>query len=471
MSSREDGSPEPYQILGEIISAQRVVIAGYNARRVRAMILLLSGCVAIMMTGFGIIYPVFARRLGELGDGVQVLGWMTVSFALAQLLFAPLMGSLADRYGRRPVILLALFAFALTNLGFLFASSASAFIALRALEGALTAGLFPAAMGFVGDTVPENQRARWVGVVMGSYATGFFIGPILGGFLYDGWGYAAPFVFSAILGALAFILALILVPETRTPEVRKRERLERLWRAGKEMQGGHSSFWESLPRPLHIFATLLLIDFMMIFTFAFVEPQMVFYFYDDLGWTTIQFGLVVGAYGLMAVIGQGFLGPLSDRYGRKPLILAGVFLNAIFYAGLALITSFPIMLLGALAAGLGEALIYPALSAFYLDITAEQHRSRIMGLKESAAALGGVLGPLLIVGLSGLVFPQVVFLIALILMVVTVLIAGVSLRAPDRTKPSPERAPRGFTLSQVMAAQTTLRSVVIQAQEARKTGA
>ena len=156
-----------YPNLGEVVEATQVTDSTLNERRVRSTVLLLAASVALMMTGFGIIMPVFARRLGEFGSGVEALGLMTMSFALAQFVAAPIMGTLADRVGRRPLILLGLTAFAAANVGFLLASSIEVFIAVRVVEGALTAGLFPAAMGVVADTVPENQRARWVGIVMG----------------------------------------------------------------------------------------------------------------------------------------------------------------------------------------------------------------------------------------------------------------------------------------------------------------
>ena len=148
--------------LGEIVIATQVITSGPSSHDVRKVILLLAASVALMMTGFGIIMPVFARRLGEFGSGVEALGLMTMSFALAQLVASPFMGSLADRYGRRPLVLLALGAFAAANIGFLFAKSTEVFMAVRALEGALTAGLFPAAMGVVADIVPERTRAQWV---------------------------------------------------------------------------------------------------------------------------------------------------------------------------------------------------------------------------------------------------------------------------------------------------------------------
>ena len=99
--SGEPGTGEagqnPYAHLGTLVMATDVIDSAYSRRRTRTIILLLAFSVGLMMTGFGIIMPVFARRLGELGSGVEGLGLMTMSFALAQFIAAPVMGSLADR--------------------------------------------------------------------------------------------------------------------------------------------------------------------------------------------------------------------------------------------------------------------------------------------------------------------------------------------------------------------------------------
>ena len=233
--------------LGEVVDATDVVVSGLSARRSRVIVLLLAASVALMMTGFGIIFPIFAKRLGEFGSGVGALGIMTMSFALAQLLVAPLAGAAADRIGRKPIILVALVGFAVANIGFLFASSTWALVAVRAVEGAVTAGLMPATMGVVADIIPEERRAQWVGTVMASLGFGFIFGPVAGGLLYDAWGFEAPFIVSAALGAVAFIAALALVPETRTSHVRRREALEQR-REAQAKADRKPSIWESIPR-------------------------------------------------------------------------------------------------------------------------------------------------------------------------------------------------------------------------------
>ncbi len=459
--------PQPRN-MGQIVVATQVITGKPSPQRVRTIIILLTASVALMMTGFGIIMPVFARRLAELGAGVQALGWMTMSFALAQLIAAPIMGSLADSRGRRPLILLSLFSFIFLNLGYLVAATPLAYIAVRAMGGFLTAGLGPASMGMVADLVDEDQRGKWIGIVMGGYGAGFVLGPVLGGFLYDGWGFAAPFIVSAVLGAIAFAAAFFLVPETRTAEVRHRDALRA--RRNRATQP-EETFWQSLPRPLGVFGALLFIDFMASFGFAFVEPQMVFYLYDELLWTTVQFGVVVAGYGLAMMLGQLLLGQTSDRFGRKPVIILGILLNSLLYVSITFARNYAAIVVLSMIAGLGEALRVPATSANYLDISEPKHRSRVLGIKSSALSMGGVLGPLSVVVASQFMGAQGIFLTALALVLFSALVAALLLRkpetavAPGRNVPSTD----DWTVAgqRSLAAQASLRGVVLSARNSR----
>jgi MFS family permease len=460
-----------HQSLGHVHQAESVTTNRLPPRRARNIIWLLAASVALMMTGFGIIMPVFARRLGEFGDGVEALGLMTMVFALTQLIAAPVLGSLTDRWGRRPFILIALIAFSATNIGYLLAQSTPLFILVRALGGAFTAGLFPAAMGVVADIMPEAQRARWIGMIMGGYGAGFVFGPVLGGFLYDGFGFAAPFAISAILAFLAFIAAAILVPETRPAAVRRREALrqrrERFDSDKLSQPDQQESLWQSLPRPLTVFGTLLFIDFIGSFAFAFIEPQMVFYLYEELNWSTTQFGIVVGMYGLAMVFGQTVLGQMSDRYGRKPIIILGILLSSLLYVMLAFIRSYPLILVSSAIAGLGAALIAPAASAFYLDITARQYRGRIVGIKESILSLGGVLGPLLVIVAARLTTPRGIFIFAGSTVLFGAFLAATLLKKPAKLIEETDNLAWNVNHQRYLAAQATLSGLVMSATRLR----
>jgi MFS family permease len=231
--------------------------------------------------------------------------------------------------------------------------------------------------------------------------------------------------------------------------------------------GEKESFLNSLPRPLYLLGALLLVDFMGTFTFAFVEPQMVFYFYEQLGWTTVRFGVVVGGYGLAMVISQAGLGHLSDRFGRRPIIVAGMLLTMTFYLGLALVTSFGLMMLVAVVAGLGIGFSMPAMSALYLDISSEQHRSRVMGIKESSVALGGVAGPLLVIVVSSMTTPQGVFIVAAVMLGLTALLAVFALKEPQRVVEKPGDVALESARQRALSAQASLRGIVMSARAAR----
>jgi MFS transporter, DHA1 family, multidrug resistance protein len=402
----------------------RAPAAGASSMRI---VWLLTGSLALMMTGYGIVFPVFARRLAELGAGVEALGLMAVAFAVGQLIAAPGMGALADRIGRRPLILLALASVILANLAYLVAANVAMFVATRFVVGVLSAGLLPAAMAVVGDIVPADERARWSGTLMGGYGVGFIFGPTLGGVLYDSFGFAIPFLVSAALGVVGVGFALAWLPETRPAQAARSQ-----VRTSKPGLAGLGS----LPRPLGVLATLLVLDFLSVFLFAFVEPQLAFYLYDNLGFTTISFGLIVGAYGLALVVGQATLGRAADRYGRRLPIAFGLLLLTFFYGGLVVLTDLLPLVVATLIAGVGGALVGPSLSAAYLDITPEAHRSKVMGLKGSAAALGGVAGPLLVAVASVWIPPQGIFAVSTGLAVLAALVALLVLR--DRFGPAEE---------------------------------
>ena len=269
------------------------------------------------------------------------------------------------------------------------------------------------------------------------------------------------------MASVAFVFALILVPETRTHEVRRREALRKR-RSVPPSSPKEESHWVSIPRPLYVFGMLLIVDFVIVFEYTFIEPQMLFYFYDVLGWTTVQFGVVVATTGVAIVAGQALLGRFSDKVGRKPIIVLGALLFTSLPAALASVTWFPLMMLFAATAGLGLALIMPALSSFYIDITSEQHRSRVQGIKSSAASLGGVVGPLLLIGVTELTTPRGVFISAGVILVVTAVLALLVLKEPSRADEDAADVEWDWSSRRATVAQATLRGVVVRASTARQ---
>lgn len=377
-------------------------------------------CIALQMTGLVLILPLYARRFDSFGAGVQALGVSAVAYALTSTVAAPFIGMLGDRFGRRPVVLFSLAGYVLVFVGFLFANTTGLLIVLRGLAGVFTAGLLPAMLSIVGDLAPEDRRAQWIGVVSGSAAAGWIVGPLLGGLLYDRFGYAVPFAASIGLAVAALLLAAILIPETHAP-VSHPDRPHVTWLHGLRALPARSTV-----------LLLLIITFGAMFAWAFIEPQFMFYAYDDLGWTSSQLGLVMSAFGTAFMLGAFGLGHLSDRRGRKPVLMLGLVLFAAQFVGLVVFREVAWIVLCFVVAGLGNALYDPALSALFLDVTPPEYTARMMGLKSMAGSLGSMLGPALVVLLVPVVSPQAVFLMSIILVVVLILTAGWALHPPVR---------------------------------------
>ena len=393
-----------------------------STRQSSSILVALALCMALQMTGFVMILPLFARRFEGFGAGVEALGVSAMAYALTSTFAAPFIGMLADRFGRRPVILFSLAGYVLSFSGYLFAASAWMLIALRGLAGVFTAGLLPAMTSIVGDLAPENRRARWIGIVSGGAAAGWIIGPLLGGLLYDRFGYVVPLAASISMAVGALLLAAFLIPETHPPAAQtNRPRLA--WRLGLQALPARPTFF-----------LLLFITFGVMFAWAFVEPQFMFYAYDDLSWTSSQLGLVMSAYGLAFMFGAFALGQLSDRLGRKPVLVLGLALFSAQFVGLVIFRDVTWIVVSFILAGLGNALYDPALSAFILDITPSEQTAGTIGLKGTAGSLGNLLGPALVVLFTPFASPQVVFLMATILVMMLTLTSGLVLRPPESSQ-------------------------------------
>jgi MFS family permease len=380
----------------------------------RKVMIVLAVCMALQMTSFVMILPLFARRFSEFGAGVEALGASAIAYALTSALAAPFMGALADRLGRRPLILGSLAVYVLAFSGYLFASSAPAFILLRGLAGAFTAGLVPAVTGSVADLAPTERRAHWIGIVNGGASAGWIAGPLLGGVLYDRWGYGVPFVVSILMAVATFAAVLLTIPETRDTSghpIEKIAQADKVFRTGN-LKSSMRTFRESLPGSLPAFIVLLSIFFTVMFAWAFIEPRFMFYAYDDLGWSSSMLGMVMSTYGIAMTLGEFSLSRLSDRLGRKPVILLGLVLFAAQFIGLAFSRDYVLIALAFVIAGLGNALFDPALSAWILDIAPVEHQARILGFKSTAGSLGNILGPALVVLFTPFLQAKAIFLIA-----------------------------------------------------------
>ncbi len=400
-----------------------------QSKQMMRALVLLCGCVALLMTGFGLIVPVFPQRLQSLGLGAETLALMEGAFGLGMFLFGIPLGSLADRIGRKPIVLLSLAGFIVTNLVLAIVNIPLVFILIRFVEGVLVSGLMPASTAMVGDSVPVERQGRWIGFITTAQATGIALGPGIGGFLYQSWGFYSPFLISAGLALIASLLALVVLPETLPAHVREKAKQRKINKQLKECIAMDDA--PSIPTLLWLFAPLLLIDFDMAFVYPFALPQYPFFFEKVLKYNAAQYGMILSMYGLALAVFPMILGHLSEIMPKKRLIILGSLSLTALNAGMLFLHQYVLLIVTAIITGMGSALLLPAMGTIYLAATTEQNRSQMMGIRGSALSLGMLLAPLTQAVVAPWITPQITFAISIGLTLVMVLLALVVLKNPQ----------------------------------------
>ena len=390
-----------------------------TAKSTTVTLTFLIGCVALMMTGFAVIIPVFPQRLQALGLGPQMLALMEGAFGLGMFLFSTPMGTLAGRIGRKPILFISLAGFIVTNLLLAFVNIPQLFIPIRFVEGMLLSGLSPAAMSMVGDTIPLEKQGRWIGFLTTAQAVGFALGPGIGGFLSQTLGNRSPFLLSATIALAASLLAIFMVPETLPESVRAEARLHKATRGSKAQKSKERNFTHLLL----LVVPFLVIDFGMIFTYPFVFPQFPFFFEKVLHYSTAQYGMLFSVYGMALAVFPLVLGRLSETMPKKPLIVTGSLLFSALIVFVLAAPIYPLLIVGAALAGLGSAFVEPAMGSIYLAATSDENRGQVMGMRGSAISLAVMLGPLAQALIGPWTSPQITFAIGIALSVSMALVA------------------------------------------------
>ncbi|HEU0001956.1 MAG TPA: MFS transporter [Ktedonobacteraceae bacterium] len=417
--------------LQEVVRARAGAISPARpARSITVALAFLIGCVALMMTGFAVILPVFPQRLQALGLGPETLALMEGAFGLGMFLFSTPMGIWAGRIGRKPILFISLAGFIITNLLLAFVNVAALFIPIRFVEGALLSGLTPAAMSMVGDAIPLARQGRWIGLLTTAQAVGFALGPGIGGVLSQTLGLSSPFLLSAGIALAASLLAVFLVPETLTKQMRVKASAQQANRGGAARKPKD----QRLTRLIWLMAPFLVIDFGMIFTYPFVFPQFPFFFEKVLHYSTAQYGMLFSVYGMALAVFPLVLGRLSETLPKKPLIVTGSLLFSALIVVVLVAPHYPLLLAGAALAGLGSAFVEPAMGSIYLAATTDDTRGQVMGMRGSAISLAVMLGPLAQALLGPWITPHITFAIGVALSLSMALVAFLLLKNPRQAE-------------------------------------
>ncbi|WP_337052284.1 TCR/Tet family MFS transporter [Pseudoxanthomonas sp. USHLN014] len=337
------------------------------------------------IVAMGIIIPVLPHLIEQFsGSNARaglINGVFVALWALMQFLVSPIVGSLSDRYGRRPVILLSTAGLAIDYLLMALAPNLWWLAAGRIVSGITTAS-FTTVYAYMADiTTPEN-RARGYGLIGAAFSAGFVAGPLLGGVLGE-WSPRAPFWAAAAMSTLAFAYGAFVLPESLAPE----KRMAFSWSRANPLGALR------LLRSHQELTGLAVVNFLLYFAHHVFSAVFVLYAADRYGWGAWQVGLLLAMVGALDMLVQGTLtGPAVRRFGDRRTMIIGLCFGALGIACMGLAPTGWLFVAAMLPNALWG-LAMPTIQSLMTQRVSESEQGQLQGANNSVGAIAGVVSP------------------------------------------------------------------------------
>jgi len=371
--------------------------------------------------------PLYLEQLGVTG-GESLSLWSGLTFSITFVIsaaVAPLWGSLADRKGRKLMLLRAAFGMGVVILLQAFVTEAWQLLLLRALMG-LTSGYIPNAMALVAAQVPRERSGWALSCVSTGQIGGVILGPMLGGLLADWVGLRTVFIVTAVLLMVSFLVTLFLIKETGYVPVSKKDKL-----SGREV-------FRSLDNPklmLCLFFTTMVIQMCN----GSVNPILTL-FVRELAPTAenIAFlsGVIAALPGVSALLAAPRLGRLGDRIGTQRILLATMVISLLLFVAMSFVTSTTQLGVLRFLLGFADGAMMPAVQTLLVRHSRDNITGRIFGYNQSFMYLGNVAGPLLGAAVSAVAGFRWVFFATAVVVLINVLFLKRFYRRPKTVLPA-----------------------------------
>ena len=389
----------------------------------RPMILILV-FVFVDVLGFSLILPLLPYYAVDFNASSLMVGLLLSANALTQMIGAPILGRLSDRYGRKPLLIASIAGTVLSFLILGWANSLAILFLSRILDG-LLGGNVSLAQAYITDSTTRENRAQGLGLIGAAFGVGFIFGPALGGFLSAGGNYALPAFMAAGLAGLNLVGALIWLPESLPPEKRtipeKKIRPEVSFRA----------LLNALRRP----CVGPLLNVVLIYGLAFTIFQTMFSLFTQqkLGFTAQATSYVLTYVGVLVVLVQGGgIRWLSAKFTDKQLIFGGSILLTVGLLGWAFSNSLTALLIALIPLALASGMLRVSTNSALTKSVAQSEVGGILGLSAAMNSFTQVIAPLLGSFLLAQISPAAPGIVGALLMVGVALVTWTRiLTVPD----------------------------------------
>lgn len=383
----------------------------------------------IDVIGWGIIIPVIPGLIeeliqGDISEAAKVGGWITFAYAITQFVFAPLIGSLSDQYGRRPIILISLLGFTLDYILLALAPSITWLFIGRIIAG-ITGASITTASAYIADISTIENRAKNFGMIGAAFGLGFIIGPVIGGLLGQ-YGARVPFYAAAALCFLNFLYGYFILPESLPKEKRSVLNLKKANPIGSFLH------LKKYPKLIGLASSM----FLLYVASHAIQSNWNFFTMYKFNWDEKMVGISLGVIGLFVALVQGVLIRWVNPWlGNEKSIYAGFFLYSLGMLLFTFANQSWMMFIFLIPYCLGG-IAGPALQAVISIQVPETEQGKIQGTLTSLMSASAIVGPPLMTGIfyyftkeqTPFKFAGAPFLLASILMTISAVMAYYSFR-------------------------------------------
>jgi len=349
--------------------------------------------VLLDLIGMTILQPVQAYIVREYNSDALTVSLLTVIYAAAQFVFAPILGRLSDRYGRRPVLLISVLGSAAGYYLFGFGGALWVLFLSRLIDG-ITGGNISTASAYVADVTPPQERAKNFALLGIAFGLGFVLGPALGGALSQ-ISLAAPAYAAGTLSLLSAIVGYFVLPESLPSERRTAGAFR--WHEINPL----AAVFDMVRRPT--MGMLLLVWCLFQFAFNGSNSIMAVFMIEKFSVLPYQIALLFVLGGIANAVVQGaFVGRLVQRFGEQKLALASLTIQGLAFVAIVVAPAYWVLYLIIIISSAGMALIWPTMGALTANQVPPHEQGQLSGVSTSLGSLMSVFGPLW----AGMVYDQ-----------------------------------------------------------------